>query len=334
MNRLLGLLLVFGILIWNGCSNDLELTTDYKDIPVIYAKLDASDSAHYIRVEKAFLDPKTNAFVLAQRVDSLYYPNAVVTLEKNDDGTIYTLERVDGNLEGYVRDTGIFASAPNYLYKIRQDVINLEGEDEVKITLKRGENFADITSTSTIIPPMEIDRPFSSPINVWENLAVQWTRNSELPRIFDLSVIVRYQEKAANDPNAPVFNREIEWLTTKNLTLDPEENNAKVTYRIDGDAFFSFLGNNLSKDEPVVRQLSNISFKIFGGDSQIENAYLIALANQGFASTQDPPVYTNIEGGRGIFASVTSVESIGFTLAASARDSLLNGRFTSGLGFQ
>lgn len=334
MNRILGLLLLISALFWTACSNDLDLTTEYKNIPVIYAKLNAADSAHYIRVEKAFLDPETNAFLLAQIADSLYYNNAVVTLEKNNDGTIYTLDRVDGNLEGYVRDTGIFANSPNYLYKILQNEINLEGEDEVKITLKRGEGLEDVTATATIIPEMEIDRPRSSPINAWENLAVQWSRNSELPVIFDLSVVIRYQEKPANDPNAPVENKELEWLTTTNLTLDPQDNNEKVTYRVFGDQFFSFLGNNLSKNDPVVRQLSNISFKIIGGDEQIESAFKIALANQGFTSTQDPPVYTNIEGGRGIFASVSSIESIGFTLGASARDSLINGRFTSGLGFQ
>lgn len=30
------------------------------------------------------------------------------------------LTKVDGNLEGYVKDTGIFAQAPNILYKTKE----------------------------------------------------------------------------------------------------------------------------------------------------------------------------------------------------------------------
>jgi hypothetical protein len=46
-----------------------------------------------------------------------------VQLEQYQNGVFrkrLNLVKVDGNLEGYVKDTGIFANAPNYLYKTKE----------------------------------------------------------------------------------------------------------------------------------------------------------------------------------------------------------------------
>ncbi|MEZ5030008.1 MAG: hypothetical protein R2787_01275 [Saprospiraceae bacterium] len=56
-----------------SCDNELDLVSDWKEIPVVYGFLSRSDTAQYIRVEKAFLDPATSAFVIAKNPDSLYF---------------------------------------------------------------------------------------------------------------------------------------------------------------------------------------------------------------------------------------------------------------------
>ncbi|MEZ4983215.1 MAG: hypothetical protein R2769_16835 [Saprospiraceae bacterium] len=333
MNRLVALFSSIILLVGLGCSNDLDLVSTYKDIPVIYAKLAVSDTAHYVRVEKAFLDPNTNAFVLAQRADSLYYDDAIVSLEKVSTGEKFTLERVDGNLEGYVRDSGLFAQSPNYLYKIKQSEIQLQENEAIKISVIRGENATETTATTTILPEMSLERPNGSPLNSWASQVIQWERNSEKTKIFDLEVIINIQEREANNPNGPVTTKTLVWKVATNITLDPQDNNVRVSYTIPGDNFYSFLANSLERT-PVVRSLTGVIFRITGGSEEIETAYTVALANQGITGTQDPPVYSNVDGGRGVFASVSKLESVPFTLANNARDSLLNGRFTSGLGFQ
>src|SRR5690606_16691935 len=94
-----------------SCSDDLELITDWKEIPVVWGFLEIGDTAQYIRVEKAFLDGQTSALVIAKNPDSLYFKDIDVRLVNESSGQTYTLQKVDGNLEGYPREPGIFADA-------------------------------------------------------------------------------------------------------------------------------------------------------------------------------------------------------------------------------
>src|SRR5437870_4430063 len=87
-----------------SCSTDFSVTTSWKDITIIYGLLDASDTAQYIKVGKAFLDPATNAYTIAQNPDSLYYKDLNVVLQDNVNGTTIQLEKTDGNLEGLTKD--------------------------------------------------------------------------------------------------------------------------------------------------------------------------------------------------------------------------------------
>ena len=73
-------ILIFAIsaLLFTACDNELELIEDWKDIPIVYAILDPADTAHYIRVEKAFVDNEISGFELAGNPDSIYYENITV----------------------------------------------------------------------------------------------------------------------------------------------------------------------------------------------------------------------------------------------------------------
>ena len=70
-----------------SCNNDINVAAPYKDIPLIYGKLNASDSIQYIRIQKGFLSNTTDATVLAKFKDSIYYPEkALVVVLTNAKG--------------------------------------------------------------------------------------------------------------------------------------------------------------------------------------------------------------------------------------------------------
>jgi len=147
--------LVLALLFNNSCSNDFDLNAPWQDIPVVYGLLSKLDTAHYIRVEKAFIDPTTSALELAQRPDSLYYENVDVRLEQlNGDNVVqsFNLVRVDGNLEGYQRDPGIFADAPNFLYKLRlpDNETLVDGED-YRLVINREDNLPEVSATAPLL---------------------------------------------------------------------------------------------------------------------------------------------------------------------------------------
>jgi hypothetical protein len=125
MKRLsfLSLATVF-LFLMDSCSTKFNVAAPYKNITVIYGFLDQADTAHYIRIQKAFLDNNKSALVMAQTADSSFYASLNVKIERINfysptpgvHDTIH-LNRVDLNLEGYPKQPGIFFNSPNYAYK-------------------------------------------------------------------------------------------------------------------------------------------------------------------------------------------------------------------------
>ena len=184
------LLLAVGILGASSCSNEFDLTTEWKDIPIVYGLINPDDTAHYVRVEKAFLDPVTSALITAQIADSLYYMDATVQFQIEGNANVYNLERVDGNLEGYEREEGIFANAPNYLYKIHSNDINLEAGDILNIIIQRGDDKDLVTATTTILGEMDFTLP-ASLINFEydRDTRIQWLHDA-FSQLYDVALYI------------------------------------------------------------------------------------------------------------------------------------------------
>jgi hypothetical protein len=106
-----------------GCSEKFKIAAPYKDITVVYGFLEISDTAHYIRIQKAFLDQEKNALLMAQEPDSSFYAHLNVRIDRfSFTDTVHRhdsihLTRVNLDAEGYPKQPGQFFTAPNYAYK-------------------------------------------------------------------------------------------------------------------------------------------------------------------------------------------------------------------------
>ncbi len=105
-----------------GCSEKFKVAAPYKNITVIYGLLDRNDTAHYIRIQKAFLDDNKSALTMAQVSDSNFYNNINVRIERLTLATLEVfdtihLNKVNLDNEGYPKAPGTFFTAPNYAYK-------------------------------------------------------------------------------------------------------------------------------------------------------------------------------------------------------------------------
>ena len=111
------------VLIMASCSEKFNVAAPYKDITVVYGFLDMKDTAHYIRIQKAFLDQDKSALSMAKVADSSFYANLNVRIErysisgKNLYHDSIHLNRVDLTTEGYPKEPGTFFESPNYAYK-------------------------------------------------------------------------------------------------------------------------------------------------------------------------------------------------------------------------
>ncbi|MEO6130234.1 MAG: hypothetical protein ABIQ02_00195 [Saprospiraceae bacterium] len=320
-----GLLIMISLL--SACSNELVVVDKWKDIPVVWGFLNKSDSAHYIRVEKAFLDPTTSAYDIALIPDSLFYDNAVVTLKRINNGQVFTLERVNGDLEGYPREAGIFAQSPNYLYKIKENIINLVVGEKYEFSLQKGDGSVPVTAFTIILPKPVLRNP--APGNLLgfrsgSQFTFMWNKIEDAG-IYDLKLRFHYIEKTAASGNLFV-PKTIEWVV-ENGIVDNEQ-------KIDGGEFYTALKANIDEDFEATRKFDSLDIIIWCGGKELQEFIKIVRANLGLTSTQDIPKYTNLSEGIGIFSSRNVSYNTGFKLTQQALDSLKNGSVTKKLKFQ
>jgi hypothetical protein len=192
-----------------SCSEDFKIGAPYKNVTIVYGLLSQTDTAQYIKITRGYLDEQSNNFVSAKNADSLFYKDLTVVVENvNDNGTVintYPCTKVELANEGYIKDTGTFATTPNYAYKFKAPLFGnyrlqiLNNETSKKITADC--KIVDIGSFSTPLTsslPNEQLRPlnFASAGGIAE---FRWISpaNSE---IVDVILRVGYEEKTGSNP--------------------------------------------------------------------------------------------------------------------------------------
>lgn len=323
--------LLVGVLL-TACSNDFEVNAKWKDIPVVYGLLDLADSAHYIRVERAFLDPKADALELAKNPDSIYYENAIVTLERLSNNQIFTLTKVDGNTWGHPREDGVFATAPNWLYRIDSAALLLKAGEKIRLHIDRGNGLPDVTSQTVIVAPSVLLSPSgtNSTLNFTSKTTdISW-KAADSAFIFDANLYVNYAEYVVGDP-ANITYHSIKWPWAKGLRR--ESNNNSFTVEKDGTEFFDLIKNNIPVDQNKKRIFQGIDLELISGGQYLENYVSVTLANTGITSSGEIPTYTNMSEGLGIFDAVNKFWRYNIGLDNKSRDSLKMGYRTANLNF-
>ena len=325
-------LILFGV----ACSNEFDLTTDWEDTPIVYGLLSRQDTAHYIKIQKAFLDPEASALDIAQIPDSLYYDDLTVKVIHLRSGDEYTLEMVDGNLEGYPKDEGVFANAPNYLYKFKlADNEELVEGDRYQIRINRGDNTDEVIADDVIVSDMTIISPFeSAPIRIlYRDFPVTW-RSEDDARIFDLRLKFNFKENSLHPDSTNIYvDKSVVWAVKKNIIRKEGDSN-QTKYDLPGESFYQFLSGELVADPGLSRFYTSIEFVIDAGGAEIFEYINIGQANTGITSSQVVPTYTNLSEGLGVFSSVNKLLTDPyFVLHPEMRDSIEMGIYTKDLNF-
>lgn len=326
------------VLFGQSCSNDFDVTAPWRDIPVVYGLVDLNEPVHFIRVEKAFLDPDADATDIAQIADSLYYePSLIVQFEV--DGNVFDLERVDGNGIEFPREEGIFAHEPNWLYKIDQAEIGLEEGDIVSLNIDRGGNLPAVTASTQVQGPGRLRTPdptlpsgprldFSS--NIPEE--IKW-QSSDDASIFDVSVFFNYVEFPASDPNASV-EKSLEWIWAQGVRAAITLDNASHVVSKETQEFYEILANNIEVDSDIVRFFTGCTVRIVSGGEDFEKYVTVVQANTGITGSTEPPTFTNLSEGLGVFSSRNIIEVEGILLSNPTMEEIRTNELTAPLNFQ
>ncbi len=336
MNKYLTIVVVLVSLVlgWTGCSTDFTLEGAWRDIPIVYGFISVQDTAHYVRVEKAFLEPGGDATEIARIADSLYYDDVLVQIEKLPSGELFTLERVDGNLEGYPREDGAFATSPNYLYKIKAEDLDLNGGENIRLVITRGEDTEPVTAETNVMRALTPrDNSPSSPVKLFpydKDISFSWFVG-EFAKVFDFRIRINYSELAPGSTEE--VDKSLEWIIDKSFIKDGDPE--RVVVNIRAERFYQFLDGAL---EPLgnegYRNLKSMDLLIVGGGQEFVDYFEIANANLGITSSNTVPVYTNLSEGLGIFTSRYFLLRDSIEFDPITMDSVRMGVYTNDLNFE
>jgi hypothetical protein len=333
-----GLFLFSIVIFFSTCKNELVTVEGWKDIPVVYGLLSLNDTATYFRVEKAFVDATKTPNELAQLPDSLYYKDATVTLVRTRNSERFNLTQVNGNTEGYVRNDGIFAKAPNYLYKIKNAVLKMVADEEWRIEVQRkGETKPVAKATTKVIGSYDVTNPSTTPVflKLDNNFTVTLETEEKTGKLYDVKLLFNYDETDASKPNSTVA-KQLKWdfATSEKRNSRGNVPDPILSFTRKGQDFYDYLGNNIPATAGIIRGFKSIDFEIYIGGQEFSDYINVGIANTGITGSQTIPTYTNIDNGLGLFSSRSKVVKTGVKLSAEALDLLKNSEFTKKLNFR
>lgn len=320
----------------NACSSDVELYADYKDVAIIYAMLDHRADTNYVKITRAFCGTNDNpidASEVALIYDSSNYPGKLdvrlVELRNTYGGLYEPTERVlildtmtlHNKEEGvfYAPDQMVYytteplnTSTDGQKYKYRLVVVKPNGDTVTAVTRMIGNEELFISTNKVVFqmsPTEEVGKAFfriesetglfeiGMQFNYLEQLEGQEMKRKHISRSFGTNDVINLSG------NYYYLEYSLNWLFNT------------LAIAIGGDTIVD------SNHPNVVRYMDDFVISVSAAG---EDLYYYYAANQ---EQQNSPVgyisvYSNIDGGYGLFSSRTTMKKV-VDLSKSTQNDLL-----------
>lgn len=318
-----------------ACNKDFKVGADYKDITVIYALLTNSDPVQYVKITKGFFDEKQDNLLLAQNPDSFFYSNIEVKLEELNNGNVVKttlLPRVDLNLEGFPKDTGIFAQSPNYAYKIAD---SLNASKTYRIRVKNLTSGKEITGETVIIDSKKLffRTPFINTDQLRFDLAFDNTNfvfsAPTTGTFFDISLRFWYQEINTQTLDTIYTHKDLPLV--QNILSNGTSEIPAIMSNYD---FYRALNSELGVAPSYINRRVDTPDLILSAGGQVLKTYIDANnAQGGITYDQIKPNFTNLigEDALGIVSTRGKTTMYAIPFSSKTFDSIIGGSFTKNL---
>ena len=323
---------------FNACTTDVELYADYKDIPVIYGLLDASQDTNFIRINRAFSgsnDHPINASEVALIADSSTYPGKLtayiaeykavfggnytptgdtmwldtITIHDKEGGVFYSpSQKAYFSPDKWIFDNN--SSTSKYRYKL---VVFKENDTVTAETgLVGGQEFKILTTSLHFS---------ANPSDNTKKVKFTYADNAVF---YDVQMVFYYKESLNG---GPLVDKQVSFSTGAiNIdNLGTENQSLYITYL--ENTLFNALTEAIGADTVlypahpnVVRYFDDLhpmKILISAGGDELYN-YIQVNSQSGFSQTV--PDYTNINGGYGVFSSRVHLEQFVSISAGTKRD--------------
>jgi len=342
-------LLVFTALLWTSCSNEFDVNAEWEEFGILYSLLDLSKDKQYVRVNKAFLDdiePIQSATEIASSSpDSIYFSDNISVwldeynanntfIRKIDLGRVSSAETNLGP-----KEEGVFNNSEYYVYTSDQSIKNGHSY-EVKVVTDKG---TEMSASTGLADNFEVSLPVVTLANpalsnsyemaAFEVLSIAWTR-SKNASIYDVILRTNIQEFNATDQAPQNEPYDIYWSVASNIVDTQPESFATMTLDFQYESYLTFLQNKLDPNPDVFRRIEFIEFVVNAGTKELERFRDVSISSgSSLNAGQAKPIFTNIENGLGLFASVNSTRRRVLRLSNNTREDIACNPITADLNF-
>ena len=307
--QVLTLLFAFAISL-NSCDTRVNLYADYKDIPIVYGLLDATQDTNYVKIVRAFSNNNENpisASDIALIADSNNYPGRL-------DARLIEIDRVYGNhyeptgrvlildtMTIHHKDSGDFYFPNQKVYYTTGHLKTNSGDHDYRYRLQVLKGNDTISSTTGIVggENFKISNPsigFDPDSDKSSTFSFTPAQNAFL---YSAKMRFEYSERK---PGQPIEQKSIEWSVGSYPTTELQLVDGYYKLKYMENSLFRNLERAIGSDTlNVSRTIGNFYIMVAAGGNELYN-YIEINAPSG-SITQNVSDYTNINGGYGIFSS-------------------------------
>lgn len=335
-----------------SCNEKLNIAAPYKNITVVYGLLDMADTAHYVRIQKAFMDENQSAIDMAKIADSNFYKALnVVVKEYTASGALVTtipLAKVDLAKEGYSKASGDFFNTPNYAYKFKHP-LNSSYNYRIVIT---NTNTGNVDSAITNI--INNNDPTKFGIREWKSglyqLSIEkvFRENGKLDETsFDADIpgnvgavelILRFNWTDSNIVTGVATKKSADFNTFSTSANYSPGVSSNVTFLTQNKSFYDFLNDVMGKpaNENQYRFMDSCDMILYVAGIEYQR-YRDLNANKGGVTADEiRPLYSNIRGKdvMGLFSTRAYTQKLQIGFTKETRDSLRSNSITNALNIR
>lgn len=288
-----------------SCETEFSLNGDYTLTPVVFGLLDHTDSIHMIKITKAFLGDGDN-LVYAQVPDSNYFDQVAATITEINplgDETGRSWDLQDSVVTGKSTD-GIFYAPDQKVYFFFEK--ELDSENTYRIDADINEGAHSFTAETQLIDGFGVPTTITN-----DAFKVRFAKNNVdedkdyLTWVFDLSSGL---ENAGEIEVAYTFH----WTeyykdgTTESFSakkFEYSEADVDRPIRVNGIGFFNWISETIPDDFENIDYRKSDGFDLHISIAHTNLTQYMSVAEPVTGIAQVQPVYTNVEGGYGLFSS-------------------------------
>jgi hypothetical protein len=313
-----------------SCNDKLEIAAPYENISVVYGLLDMNDTAHYIRVQKAFMDQNKSGLDMAKEADSNYYRNIDVVIKEIDGNNrllnTINLSRVDLDQEGYPKASGTFFNSPNIAYKFKHAlspsnkyrllITNKEtgriDSSETNVLNNGGGNVSIFGLRDWLSPRFRIafnrvkDDNGKDVNTTYEAIIPPTAAAAEL--LIKLNWIDSNTVTGEVTPHQSIFNH---FIPTNKVVPNPVASTT-ANLSVPNIRFYEFVALEMGKpaNANIVRKFKNSDMILYAAGTEMIRYKELNATNGGLTADEVRPLYTNMKGGNSMGLFATRVHTI------------------------